>query len=383
MRYFSILLCLFIFCQCKKNDVVSDPVLDRIAITSSNGNRIDFTNETTTQLTVTGLDQANQQVTIDETIKWEVNNDAMQVDENGLVELLSTGKSIITASVGSISSSIEIYSWDSTLPRTEIFISDAGPNYKAPWQILRAYDDGEYVEVFTDQNLSWPQDIVVLEDKKLVLVSNLSRNNITQYDITDGSYEGVFADDLSGPTRMELGPDGYIYVLQWQGDGKVKRYQKDGTALGAFTDVGVPQSIGMAWDASYNLYVSTYSNGDGGAFVRKFNSEGVDQGLFIDSDLQGATDIWFQGDNLMVNDYPIGIVKRFDASGELLGSLITGLQLNEGVAHLLNGNILIGNGGTSSVNEYAPNGSFIKEYIPSGTLNLALPNAVTVREVNR
>ena len=42
---------------------------------------------------------------------------------------------------------------------------------------------------------------------------------------------------------------------------------------------------------------------------------------------------------------------------------------------------LLGNGGTSAVKLFDANGSFIEDIVPSGTLNLLLPNAVVLRDV--
>lgn len=78
---------------------------------------------------------------------------------------------------------------------------------------------------------------------------------------------------------MKIGPDNLLYVLQWNGNGRVKRYQLDGTSMGDFTNASVNQSIGLDWDSSGNLYVSSY-NGDS---VRKFDSNGNDAGLFINT----------------------------------------------------------------------------------------------------
>ena len=243
---------------------------------------------------------------------------------------------------------------------------------------MRTDDKGEYVEVFTKENLDWPQDIIVLEDQGIAIVSNLNSGKITKYDLKSGEYVGDFASGIGGPTRMKIGNDDLIYVLQWNA-GLVLRYQQDGTFVDTFTDVPVARSIGIAWDTDNNLYVSSFMNAE----VRKFDTSGTDLGLFINTDLQGPTNIWFEGNELYVNDYSQGIVKKFDSNGAYLGNFITGLNRPEGIDHLMNGNILIGNGGTKTIKEYKSDGTFIKDLIPGGTQNLLLPNAVIVREVNR
>jgi hypothetical protein len=164
--------------------------------------------------------------------------------------------------------------------------------------------------------------------------------------------------------------------LQWQGNGKVRRYNLDGTFVDEFTATGVPASIGLDWDASGNLYVSSYN----GKFVRRFNPQGGDMGLFISSGLAGPTNIWFEPNgNLIVVDYNAGNVKRYNSDGELIGTFISGLPQGEGVDFRENGNILIGSGGLHSVREYSASGTLIGDLVPPNTLNLLTPNAVVLR----
>jgi hypothetical protein len=124
--------------------------------------------------------------------------------------------------------------------------------------------------------------------------------------------------------------------------------------------------------------VSSY-NGD---FVRKFDPQGNDLGIFIDSNLLGPTNIWFDSNgDLLVADYNGTAVKRYDSSGTYLSDFMSGLTKSEGYDFLPNGNILIGNGGTSSVKMYDSAGNYIEDLISSGSGNLIAPNAVRIREV--
>ncbi len=56
----------------------------------------------------------------------------------------------------------------------EIYVSDAGNFSSPPWKILKFDENGENPEVFIDTVLAWPQDILFLEDQKVVLISNLN-----------------------------------------------------------------------------------------------------------------------------------------------------------------------------------------------------------------
>ena len=261
----------------------------------------------------------------------------------------------------------------------EIYVSDAGNFASPPWKILKFDENGENPEIFIDTVLAWPQDIVFLEDQQIVLISNLNSGRITKYNSSTGDYIENFATGIAGPTRMKIGADSLLYVLQWAGNGKVRRYQLDGTFVDEYTSLGVAQSIGIEWDSEGNLYVSSYS----GDNVRKFDSNGNDLGLFVTSNLAGPTNIWFDDNgDLLVSDYDGTAVKKFNSNGVFQNNFATGLSQSEGVDFFSNGNILIGNGATSSVKMFDSNGVYIEEFIPSGSGGLMTPNAVVIRKSN-
>lgn len=258
----------------------------------------------------------------------------------------------------------------------DVYVSDAGNFNNPPWQILKFDSTGNNPVSFINSNLNWPQDILFMEDSNVVLISNLESNSIARFDAQTGAFLSIFASSISGPTRMKIGPDGLLYVLQWSGNGLVKRYELNGNYVDDFTAVSVTQSIGLDWDQSGNLYVSSY-NGD---HIRKFDTAGVDLGLFVNSNLAGPTNIWFDNlGQLFVSDYDGASLKRFDSIGAFLGVYISGLANSEGIAHLPNGNLLVGNGATHSVKMYDPTGLFIQDFIANGSGSLLTPNAVVIR----
>ncbi|MBK9016773.1 MAG: T9SS type A sorting domain-containing protein [Saprospiraceae bacterium] len=258
----------------------------------------------------------------------------------------------------------------------DIYISDAGNFNLPPWQILKFDQNGENGQVFISEHLSWPQDIFFVESENTVLVTNLNTGTISKFHATTGEFIEEFATNIGGPTRMELGPDSLLYVLQWVGNGKVRRYKLDGSFMDEFTATGVGTSIGLDWDAVGNLYVSSYN----GKYVRKFSPTGADLGNFISTNLAGPTNIWFADNgDLMVVDYNGSAVKRFDSNGNFMGVFITGLPQGEGVDFMPNGDIVIGSGGTSSVRVYDASGAFVNDLVPAGTLGLLTPNAVVFR----
>ncbi|MFT5580902.1 MAG: hypothetical protein ACI9G9_000141 [Psychromonas sp.] len=258
-----------------------------------------------------------------------------------------------------------------------IYVSDAGSWDNPPWQIMKYDAAGQNPEVFINTHMAWPQDIVFVENQNLVLISNLNSGKINRHDAVTGDFISEFATGLGGPTRMEIGADSLLYVLQWAGDGLVKRFELDGTFKDNFTDTSVNQAIGLDWDAQGNFYVSSYSL----VHIVKFNPQVEFQSLFIETNLVGPTNIWFKNDgHLMVSDYDAGALKEFDENGLFINFTATGLSQTEGVDFYSDGSFLVGNGGNSSVKIFNPDGSFIQDFIASGSGGLIRPNAVVLRE---
>lgn len=261
----------------------------------------------------------------------------------------------------------------------QIYAVDIGPNRQPPWQVLKYDENGQNPEVFINSALSRPQEVVFLEEDGTVLVSNLGSGRITLYDATTGAFIRNWANNIGSPTRIKIGSDNLLYVLQWAGNGRVLRYDLQGNFVDEFTTTGVSNSIGMDWDSQGNLYVASFDAKN----VRKFDSDGNDLGLFINSNLQGPTNIWFvENGDLMVMDWSGGAIRRFNSSGVFQGNFVTGLSEPEGVDFLDNGNFIIGNGGTSSIREYDQNGVFIKDLVSPGAGGLVKPNGVRVRRLS-
>lgn len=257
----------------------------------------------------------------------------------------------------------------------KIYVSDA-ENFAAGSGTIYQYDlDGSNPQVFIDEELSWPQDIVFLANENEVLISNLNSNKITRYNAVTGAYINDFAQVPGGPTRMKIGSDNLLYVLQWSAtDNKVLRYNLDGTFVDEFTSDGVPRSIGMDWDSNGNFYVSSFSQ----ANVTQFNGSGTLVGEYVNNiELSGPTNIFFDINNdLFVLDWNAGDVERYDDMGGYIGKFITGLGQPEGVDFLSNGNILLGNGTTAEVKQYQADGTFVENTVMSGAGGLQQPNAV-------
>ena len=245
----------------------------------------------------------------------------------------------------------------------EIYVSSRGTNS------VKYYDQqGNYLGDFVSPSsggLTSPQDMIFMDDNTLI-VSGIQNTSIKEYSASNGDYLGDFTSNysLSQPTRMKIGPDGLIYILQWSNvNNKVVRFDQDGDFVDEFTSVGIPQSIGLDWDNDGNLYVSTYGQGTNG-YVQKFDTLGNDLGIFIDS-------VILQG--------PTNIVRRFDSDGNYINDFITGMVNPEGIAFLPNGDMLLGDWGTDTVEAFDENGNSLGTFASGNSLSD--PNAVILRDI--
>ena len=248
-------------------------------------------------------------------------------------------------------------------------------------------EDGTYVGNFIEPfagGLNRPQSLIFMNDGTAITTGFLN-SQIKQYDGETGAFIGNFSSgySLTFPTRMRIGTDNLIYVLQNDATiNKVVRFDLNGNFVDEFTSVGIPGAVGMDWDDAGNLYVASFGGAVDG-FVQKFDPSGNDLGVFIDSTiLQGPTSIWFNNNgDLLVMDWADGIVRRFDSNGQYIDDFITGLMNPEGFAFLPNttGNtLLIGDRGSDTVEHFDEFGNYIGVFT-SGN-NLEDPNAIVVRD---
>lgn len=250
-----------------------------------------------------------------------------------------------------------------------------------PTSSIKKFDaDGNFIENFVAPSaspLNWPQDILFINNDTEAIVTGLNNNAIFRYDGATGALIDTFAYTISGPTRIKIGPDGYLYALEWSGGGRVMRYDLAGNFIDTFTNIPVIESIGLDWDASNNLYVSSFS----GAEVFRFDPSGnyTDNPISGSLAAVGPTNLWFapSGD-MYILDWTGNKVVHYNASFQVQPTFIAGISKPEGIAQLPNGDLLIGSGGSNpQIRRYDSAGNFIGVFA-SGN-GLENPNAIYVK----
>lgn len=249
---------------------------------------------------------------------------------------------------------------------------------------VNVYDqDGNFLDVFIESGaggLSNPQDLIFHPDGS-ILISGFNNTQILQYDGTTGEFLGPFSNgyDIQGATRMEI-HNGLIYVLQWNSNYQVLRFEMNGDFLDEFSNIGVYQAIGITWDEEDNMYVASYGGGANGS-VQLFDQEGNLQGFFGSTNytLAGPTNIWFgPWGFLWACDYSQNRIVRFTEEGDFIDEIVSQIPNPEGVAYLPNGDLLVAERGGDRISRFGVEGEPLGRWDNGGTLSE--PNFVRVQE---
>ncbi|MEM7036939.1 MAG: hypothetical protein AAF570_08175, partial [Bacteroidota bacterium] len=196
---------------------------------------------------------------------------------------------------------------------------------------------GAYISDFVAANsggLNAPQEVLFLPDGDLIVTARFN-TAIKRYDGTTGAFLGDFTSgySLSQPTKTTLGPDSLLYVSQWgSAQNKVVRFTLAGDFVDEFTDVGVPQGCGHAWDSSGNFYVARWGGGNAGEVLR-FDTAGNSLGTFVPTgQISGPVNVFFgAGNRFFVLDWQLGELSRYDAtSGQFIDKPLTQMGNPEG-----------------------------------------------------
>ena len=263
----------------------------------------------------------------------------------------------------------------------EVLVNSRGTN------AVHRYDaSGTFLGEFVTSGsggLIGPEQVLFHPDGS-VLVTGFGNTAIKRYHGITGIYVGDFSSGytLETPSKMSIGPDSLIYVTQWGTvQQKVVRFDLSGNFVDEFTSIDTPNGLGHFWDVQGRFYLSVYGNGATGT-VQRFAADGTFLDVFINSAiLQGPTDIWQEANgDVLVQDWTVGNVLRYDSTGGYLGVYISGLTNPEGHAFLPpNGDLLMGDWGEDAVHWFDALGNAMG-YFTNGN-GLTDPNGVYVREV--
>ncbi|HEY9000841.1 MAG TPA: putative Ig domain-containing protein, partial [Mucilaginibacter sp.] len=125
----------------------------------------------------------------------------------------------------------------------------------------------------TGATLSGPS-LMAIDASGNIYVCNYNNGTISEYN-SSGTYIGKFASsfNFNNPCGIVFDSSGNAYVMD-TGNGAIYKFSSTGTSLGTIV-TGLGHPLGIAIDASNNIYIATYNTSNNASSVTKYNSSGT------------------------------------------------------------------------------------------------------------
>ena len=267
---------------------------------------------------------------------------------------------------------------------------------------------GAFQSVFAPQNSvaldepAMPTGLAISPIDNFLYIASPGTNRVLRYDAETGAFIGVFvADDpltpmvnesgeLLTPAALAFDALGNLYVSSFQNN-RVLRYDPTGLFLNNFVadDLTTPTvdesgglvgPIGIAFDATGNLYVSSRATGT----VLRYDANGVFLGSLVPTGtLIAPAELVFSpgGANLYVSESGANAIRRFDGTGVLIDTIVAddpatvgidetgGLLTPRGLVVSTDGSLLVNSSDSDQVLRYdSATGLFLEVFLSNDTL---------------
>lgn len=232
--------------------------------------------------------------------------DILVVDENlGVVRHYSASGS----DLGLFASGLDAPAWITTDRRGNVYVSE----YQGK-RIDKFSPTGQVLLTIT--TLYLPGGVAIGSDGS-IYVAHYDAGAIHRYSST-GADLGIFAtysecEIVCGTDFIKFDAAANLYVGDFQPLGRVRLISPVGVDLGNF--IAAEGAEGLAFDATGNLYVSSYITG----IIRVYSPSGADLAVFAPAG-SGFYGLAFDtGGNLYSSETSPGVIKKFSSSGVDLG----------------------------------------------------------------
>ena len=215
----------------------------------------------------------------------------------------------------------------------------------------------------TGATLSGPS-LMAIDASGNIYVCNYNNGTISEYN-SSGTYLGKFASSFSfnNPCGIVFDSSGNAYVMD-TGDGKIYKFNSSGTSLGTIvSSLGHP--LGIAIDASNNIYIATYNTGTNVSSVTKYNSTGsllltlpttgMNQADGVAVDASGNIYVLNRATNFSTPN-SLGNVTEYSTTGTYIGVFSSGYNDPLAISIDASGNVFVADSHNNQVRIYSSGG---------------------------
>ncbi|MCW5935724.1 MAG: NHL repeat-containing protein [Fimbriimonadaceae bacterium] len=246
-------------------------------------------------------------------------------------------------------------------------------------------DEGDnLVETFGESVLSYPI-YQTFDSKGELYVADYGNGKIQRFS-ADGTYLGVFAENLGQMGSIQFLPDGSLLSARYEG-GPILHFAENGLRLPDFvSNTGLNRHGQMAVDSSGNVYVCSWVENT----ILWYDPAGNPLGVFSDlasSGIEGVVGMLFDANgDMYVSEYLTYKIKKLDANGSYLGDVFSTNGECEYLSYDSAGNLLVPQFFNNLVERYDPAGNLLGTALeaPGPYLTIAgpetfAPSSVSIR----
>ncbi len=273
-------------------------------------------------------------------------------------------------------------------PRVQLCRADIGADESPFYRDCNGNQEPDGCEIsrgeLADCNANGTPDTCEVITQTRLLVANRLRDSVEAFDGITGAYLGPFASKGAGglrrPRALVLDSDRNLYVASYETDSIIHFAGQNGAVLRQLSGGGLGKPTALLLDVPARLLVANEADNS----VVQFDLDsGRPLGVLVkpgDGGLRGPSAmLWSREGGLLVASEQTNQVLEYDRkTGELRriacegGGLIRPSALAADRGHLL-----VASRGTNAVLKYAPDGTFLGQFVSSGSGGLAAPVAMT------
>lgn len=208
---------------------------------------------------------------------------------------------------------------------------------------------------------------ITLDSANNLYIPNYTGASVQEFS-PQGSLIRTFATSFQ-PGDTSIAADGTVLINDYYG-GAVYKYSSSGQYEGLFAKLNLSRADFSVFDASGNLYVSSFLAG----VIRKISPDGTTQSNFVTGAYGVGGMVFDSMGNLYASfDGPYSsaghdMIRKYSSTGVDLGAIVTttGLSRPAGMAFGPDGILYVANWGNNTIHEFSPSGTDLGVFATTG-----------------